>query len=52
MAKQNLHLLQEENLKEIEDHMLTILQLAKNCHLSEQDILEMLTTIMEEHHNE
>ena len=52
VARQNIRLLQEENLKKIESHMLEIGKLAKSCDLSYTDILEMFSTIMEENGNE
>lgn len=52
VARQNISLLQEENLKKIEGHMQEILKMAKSCHLTQTDIIEMFSTIMEENEYE
>ena len=48
VAAKNAELLQEENLKKIEEHMQLIAQLAVSCNLSRQDILDMFCIIWEE----
>ena len=49
VAPKNTQLLREQNLKQIEDHMEKIVQLAASCNLSKEDILEMVKFSMEEH---
>lgn len=49
VAPKNTELLREENLKQIEDHIEKIVQLAASCSLSREDILEMVKFSMEEH---
>ncbi len=41
VAPKNIELLQEENLKKIEDHMQQIMKLAAACNLEEEDVFEM-----------
>lgn len=48
VAPKNVELLREENLKKIEGHMQSILQLASSCDLSRDEILEMMKLMMEE----
>lgn len=48
VARKNVELLREENLKEIEDHIDRILQLAASCNLSREDILDMVKFAMED----
>ena len=48
VAPKNLELLREENLKKIEDHIEQITKLAVSCNLSRNDIIEMVTFVMEE----
>ena len=48
VAPKNTELLREENLKQIEDHIEKIVQLASSCNLSKEDILEMVKFSMEE----
>jgi len=48
VAPMNVELLREENLKKIEDHIEQIAKLAALCHLSRNDIVEMITFEMEE----
>ena len=48
VAPKNVELLREENLKKIEEHISQIAQLAASCKLSREDIIEMVTFIMEE----
>ena len=48
VAPKNVELLREENLKKIEEHISQIAQLAVSCKLSREDIMEMVTFVMEE----
>ncbi len=48
VAPKNVELLREENLKKIEIHIEKIIDLAKSCNLSRDDIIEMITFCMEE----
>ncbi len=48
VAEKNTELLREENLKRIEDHFQSILQLAASCNLSRQDLMDMLNILTEE----
>ncbi len=48
VAPKNIELLREENLKEIEDHMMKIAQLAAACDLSREDIIEMFNLMLKE----
>lgn len=48
VARKNVELLREENLKAIEDHIGQILHLAATCNLSGQDILDMVKYAVEE----
>lgn len=48
VAAKNLELLREENLKRIEEYMDKINQLAVQCNLSKQEIIEIFECIMEE----
>ena len=48
VAPKNTELLREENLKQIEDHIEKIVQLASSCNLRKEDILEMVKFSMEE----
>ena len=48
VAPKNVELLREENLKKIEEHISQIAQLAASCKLSREDIMEMVTFVMEE----
>ena len=47
VAPKNVELLREENLKKIEEHMQSVLQLAASCNLSKFEILEMMKLMME-----
>ncbi len=42
VAPKNVELLREENLKKIEAHIGTILQLAASCSLQKEDIIQMI----------
>lgn len=42
VAPKNVELLREENLKKIEEHIDSILQLAASCNLRKEDIIEMI----------
>lgn len=48
VAPKNVELLREENLRRIEQHAEQIARLAVSCHLSREDIIEMITFCMEE----
>ena len=48
VAPKNTELLREENLKKIEKHIEDIAALAASCNLRREDIIEMITFIMEE----
>lgn len=48
VAPKNVELLREENLKSIEAHMDEIVKLAATCHLSGDDLVEMIRFAMEE----
>ena len=48
VAPKNTELLREENLKKIEKHIEDIASLASSCNLNRNDIIEMITFIMEE----
>lgn len=47
VAKRNLELVREQNLREIEEHLSRISQLAKSCGLSNEELVEMLMTLDE-----
>lgn len=48
VAPKNVELLREENLKQIENYMEKIIQLAASCNLGKQDILDMVNYMMED----
>lgn len=48
VAPKNVELLQEENLKKIEEHIDEIVRLAASCNLSKQEIMEMVHFSLEE----
>lgn len=48
VAPKNQALIQEEHLKQIEEHMSAILELAKACGLSREDLMEMFRVLGEE----
>ena len=48
VAPKNIELLREETLKKIEGHIEEVINLAKSCNLSRDDIIEMLCFCMEE----
>lgn len=48
VAEKNTELLREENLKQIEDHIEKIAELASVCSLKKSDIIEMINVIMTE----
>lgn len=48
VAPKNIELLQEENLKKIEEHMQSIWKLAAACNLTEQELLDMFRLMKEE----
>ena len=48
VAPKNVELLREENLKKIEEHIESIVQLAASCNLRKEDILAMVNFSLEE----
>ena len=48
VAPKNVELLREEHLKEIEEHMEAIVQLAASCNLSNDELLDMFKFSPEE----
>ena len=48
VSPRNTELLREENLKQIENHIDQIVQLAKSCNLTKDDLLAMLEFGMED----
>lgn len=48
VAPKNVELLREENLKQIEDYMDKIAQLALSCNLSKEELVEMFQFALEE----
>ena len=48
VAPKNSELLQEENLKKIEEHMQSIWKLAAACSLTEQELLDMFRLMKED----
>lgn len=48
VAEKNLELIREANLKQIEDHMQKIRDLAASCQLSEDEIIEMFRLLGED----
>lgn len=48
VAPKNVELLREENLKQIEEHLEKIVQLAAACNLSREELLEMVQFSLEE----
>ena len=48
VARKNIALLQEENLKKIEEHLQNALFLAASCNLSKGDLIDMLNILTEE----
>ena len=52
VAEKNTEIIRETNLREIEEHIRTICQLAAGCNLTADDILEMVKLISEEERHE
>ena len=48
VAEKNLEFVREEHLKQIEEHLRTIIPLAASCLLSEDDIVDLLRLIWSE----
>ena len=48
VAQKNTEILREAHLKEIEEHIKAIMQLALSCNLNTDDIIEMVKVISEE----
>lgn len=47
VAEKNTEIIREDNLRKIEEHMDEILKLARTISLTEDDVLEMMKTMME-----
>ena len=47
VAEKNTEIIREDNLRKIEEHMDEILKLARTISLTEEDVLEMMKTMME-----
>ncbi len=47
VAPKNVELLREENLRTIESYMEEIVKLAATCHLTREELMDMLTMTME-----
>ncbi len=43
----NLEFIKEENLRQIESHLLSVIQLAETCQLTREEIIEMLNLLFE-----
>lgn len=48
VAEQNIELVREENLRKIEEYMEKISQLAKQCNITEEQLVEMFRTLNQE----
>lgn len=48
VSPKNMELLREENLKQIEEHIMKIQTLAAACGLTREEVLEMFHVLMEE----
>ena len=48
VAERNVALIQEENLKEIEEHMQRIAELAASCNISKEELVEMFYVLTKE----
>ncbi len=48
VAKKNVELLREENLKRIEEHIEKIRELSASCNLTKKDVAEMISLIWED----
>jgi len=48
VAEKNTEIIREEHLKQIEEHMRTIVKLAPSCNLTEEDLVFMLRLIIKE----
>lgn len=48
VAKKNVELIREENLKKIEEHISAAYELAASCGMSKQELLELFQLIGEE----
>ena len=47
VAEKNTEIIREDNLRKIEEHMDEILKLARTISLTEDDLMEMMKTMME-----
>nr|WP_253287360.1 GntR family transcriptional regulator [Clostridium bornimense] len=48
VSGKNTEFIREDNLRKIEEHMQSIIELSKGCNLSLQDLIEMISIIYEE----
>lgn len=48
VAEKNMDLIREENLRKIEEYIEKISQLAKQCHITGDELVEMLRTLNQE----
>jgi len=48
VAEKNLDLIREQQLKALEDHLSTAVELAKSCGVTPEELAEMLRTLLEE----
>lgn len=48
VAPKNIELLRENNLKQIEEHLMSALKLSKSCQLTVADLADMLRVLSEE----
>ena len=48
VSGKNTEFIREDNLRKIEEHMQSIIELSKGCNLSLQDLIEMFSIIYEE----
>lgn len=48
VAKKNIELIREENLKQIEEYMRKIVEIAPTCNLTNEEVLEMFSVIQKE----
>ena len=48
VSGKNTEFIREDNLRKIEEHIQSIIELSKGCNLSLQDLIEMISIIYEE----
>ncbi|MEG1657849.1 MAG: GntR family transcriptional regulator [Oscillibacter sp.] len=51
VADQNMDLLREQRLRELEEHLLAAAHLAAGCNLQNEELIELLKTLLEEEHD-